>query len=171
MKISWVCLPPPGFEWHLTNLNNYVNLFPGSASEHLFGNIELAPLGGGSGFLGLPGDFTPPSRFVRAAFLQVTAPQRTTAFESILQCFHILNNFDIPIGAQFSEGEIPADIPSATQWTAATDMTHRILYYRTMYNSVIRSIDLHAIDFSKVQYRAKPLDVVKSQTIEIITVE
>lgn len=161
----------PGFEWHLTNLNNYVNLFPGGASEHLFGNIELAPLGGGSGFLGLPGDFTPPSRFVRAAFLQVTAPQRTTAFESILQCFHIRNNFDIPIGAQFSEGEIPTDIPSATQWTAATDMTHRILYYRTMYNSVIRSIDLHAIDFSKVQYRAKPLDVVKSQTIEIITVE
>lgn len=161
----------PGFEWHLTNLNNYVNLFPGSAPEHPFGNIGLAPLGGGSGFLGLPGDFTPPSRFVRAAFFQTTAPQRATAFESVLQCFHILNNFDIPIGVQYAEGETPADIPSATQWTAATDMTHRMLYYRTMYNSTIRSIDLRSIDFSKVKYRAKPLDAVKSQAVEAIVVE
>lgn len=161
----------PGFEWHLTNLNNYVNLFPGGAPGHPFGAIGLAPLGGGSGFLGLPGDFTPPSRFVRAAFFQTTAPQRATAFESVLQCFHILNNFDIPIGAQFSEGETPADIPSATQWTAATDMSHRTIYYRTMYNSTVRSIDLRLIDFSKVEYRAKPLDAVKSQAVEAIVVE
>ncbi len=160
----------PGFEWHLTNLGNYVNLFPGGVAGHPFGTIELAPLGGGSGFLGLPGDFTPPSRFVRAAFLQNSAPQRATAFESVLQCFQLLNNFDVPVGSQYAAGETPADIPSATQWTAATDMTHRMLYYRTMYNSTIRSIDLRAIDFSKVKYRAEPLDVVKSQTVEVITV-
>lgn len=161
----------PGFEWHLTNLNNYVNLFPGGVPGHPFGAIGLAPLGGGSGFLGLPGDFTPPSRFVRAAFFQTTAPQRATAFESVLQCFHILNNFDIPIGAQFSEGETPADIPSATQWTAATDMSHRTIYYRTMYNSTVRSIDLRLIDFSKVEYRAEPLDEVKAQAVEAVAVE
>lgn len=161
----------PGFEWHLTNLNNYVNLFPGSAPVHPFGDIELTPLGGGSGLLGLPGDFTPPSRFVRAAFFQATAPQRATAFESVLQCFHILNNFDIPIGAQFADGETPPDIPSATQWTAATDMAHRMLYYRTMYNSTIRSIDLRSIDFSKVRYQAMPLDTQKMQAVEAIVVE
>lgn len=161
----------PGFEWHLTNLRNYVNLSSGGVPAHPFGDVELSPLGSGSGFLGLPGDFTPPSRFVRAAFFQTTAPRRATAFESVLQCFHILNNFDIPVGAQFSDGKTPPDIPSATQWTAATDMAHRILYYRTMYNSTIHSIDLHSIDFSRVKYRARPLDAVKSQAVEAITVE
>ena len=121
--------------------------------------------------LGLPGDFTPPSRFVRATFFATTAPLWDTGFETVLQAFHILNNFDIPIGAQFSEGETPADIPSATQWTAATDMSHRTIYYRTMYNSTVRSIDLRQIDFSKVDYRAKPLDAVKAQAVEAIVVE
>ena len=161
----------PGFEWHLTNLANYVNLFPGNASVHPFGDVELAPVGGGSGFLGLPGDFTPPSRFVRAAFFQTTAPQCATALESVLQSFHILNNFDIPIGTEFPEGKAPADVPSATQWTAATDIAHRVLYYRTMHNSTVRSIDLRSIDFSKVEYRAKPLDAVKAQAMEAITIE
>lgn len=59
----------PGFEWQLTNLNNYVNLYPGDAPARRLSGITLRPIGGNSGFLGLPGDATPPSRFVRAAFL------------------------------------------------------------------------------------------------------
>ena len=80
--------------------------------------ITLRPIGGNSGFLGLPGDATPPSRFVRAAFYRATAPQRATGFETVQQCFHLLNNFDVPIGIEHPEGECP-DIPSATQWTSA----------------------------------------------------
>ena len=53
----------PGFEWQLTNLNNYVNLFPGSAPAQQLDSLTLQPFGAGSGFLGLPGDVTPPSRF------------------------------------------------------------------------------------------------------------
>ena len=44
----------PGFEWHLTNLNNYVNLYPGSAPDQRLSDEELHPIGGNSGFLGLP---------------------------------------------------------------------------------------------------------------------
>ena len=58
----------PGFEWQLTNLNNYVNLYPGDAPVRRLDGVTLRPTGGNSGFLGLPGDATPPSRFVRAAF-------------------------------------------------------------------------------------------------------
>lgn len=145
----------PGFEWQLTNLNNYVNLFPGTAPAQHLGNIELSSFGAGSGFLGIPGDVTPPSRFVRAAFYQTSAPQQDTPLKTVLQCFQILNNFDIPIGIEFKPGEVPCDIPSATQWTSATDMTNRIIYFRTMYNSAIRSIDLNTIDFTKVHYQAK----------------
>ena len=73
----------PGFEWQLTNLNNYVNLYPGSAPERRMEGVRLAAFGAGSGMLGLPGDVTPPSRFVRAAFYQTTAPQRATAFDAV----------------------------------------------------------------------------------------
>ena len=77
----------PGFEWQLTNLNNYVNLFPGTAPAQHLGNIELSSFGAGSGFLGIPGDVTPPSRFVRAAFYQTSAPQQDTSLKTVLQCF------------------------------------------------------------------------------------
>ena len=155
----------PGFEWQLTNLNNYVNLYPGSASSQRLGGRELKSFGAGSGFLGIPGDITPPSRFVRAAFYQATAPVQDTGLQAVLQGFQILNNFDIPVGIEFAEGTVPADIPSATQWTSATDITHGIIYYRTMYNSAVRSIDLNKIDFSRTAYKAVPLDTVKQQPV------
>lgn len=155
----------PGFEWQLTNLNNYVNLHPGGVPAKEFGAIRLAPLGGGSGLLGLPGDVTPPSRFVRAAFYQVSTPLRRTAEDTVRQCFQILNNFDIPVGIQFPLGEVAVDMPSATQWTAVTDVTNGIFYYRTMYDSTIRSIDLRTIDFRRVKYRVVPLDAVDRQPI------
>lgn len=160
----------PGYEWHLTNLNNYVNLFPGSAPNKKFGSYTLQPIGGNSGFLGLPGDATPPSRFVRAAFYRATAPQQATAWETVKQCFHILNNFDIPIGTEHAAGAGP-DIPSATQWTSAIDLTHRKVYYKTAYNSNIRCIDLATIDFSKVKYQSHPLDKSQEQPIEYVKIK
>lgn len=153
----------PGFEWHMTNLNNYVNLYSGTAGAHAFGDVQLASFGAGSGFLGIPGDVTPPSRFVRAAFFQTTAPVQSTAAAAVRQAFQILNNFDIPVGIEFPAGEVHADIPSATQWTTATDMTNRVIYYRTMYDSSIRSIALDRIDFAKCGYYDAPLDETKEQ--------
>ena len=161
----------PDLPWHLTNLNNYVNLYPGPAPAQQLGSAELKQFGAGSGFLGIPGDVTPPSRFVRAAFYQATAPQQDTAEKAVLQGFQILNNFDIPVGIEFTGGKVPADIPSATQWTSATDAAGGIIYFRTMYNSRIRSIDLNRIDFARVSYRAVPMDKAKAQPIEDITIE
>ncbi len=160
----------PGFEWHLANLNNYVNLFPGSAKPQKMGSLDIVAFGAGSGFLGMPGDVTPPSRFVRAAFYQISAPKLATADETVLQCFQILNNFDIPVGIESAAGEAVADIPSATQWTSATDIAGRKIYYRTMYDSAIRCIDLNTIDFSTTEYRSVPLDTVKRQPVVRISV-
>ena len=160
----------PGIEWHWTNLNNYINLQPGSTPQHPFGPLEMKNFGHGSGLLGLPGDFTPPSRFVRAAFFQLTAAQQPTAEETAVQAFHLLNNFDIPTGTELPWGKAPVDMPSATQFTVASDTHNRILYYRTMYNSNIRSIDLKSIDFNQVKYQSHPLDSTKKQPIERISV-
>lgn len=161
----------PGFEWQMTNLNNYVNLYPGTAPAHPLGTIELSSFGAGSGFLGMPGDVTPPSRFVRAAFYQTSAPPQETPLDAVRECFLILNSFEIPIGIEFPLGKVPCDIPSATQWTSATDMEDLVIYFRTMYNCAIRSIDLKTIDFSKVKYQATPMDINKHQPIEMIKIK
>ena len=159
----------PGFEWQVTNLNNYVNLRPGDVEPYKMDEKTLRAFGATAGFLGLPGDDTPPSRFVRAAFFRATAPQRATAFATVQECFHLLNNFDVPIGLEHPVGECP-DIPSATQWTSAIDLTHRVVYYKTAYNNTIRSIDLSQIDFGKVRYQVHPLDREPVQPVERITV-
>lgn len=160
----------PGFPWQVTNLNNYVNLFPGGAPAKKLGGVTIFPFGAGSGFLGLPGDVTPPSRFVRIAFYRATAPQLATADETVFQCFHILNNFDIPIGIEHPVGKAP-DIPSATQWTSAVDLTNRLIYYKTAYNNTIRCIDLKTIDFGRVAYQAHPLDTEQKQPVEMIRIQ
>lgn len=162
----------PGFPWHMTNLNNYVNLVPGSAPDNtLKPGVTLKSLGHGSGMLGLPGDFTPPSRFVRATFFQTTSPTWDTGFETVVQAFHILNNFDIPVGSQHIMSEIPKGLPSATQFTAATDQKSMRLYYRTAWNSNIRCIDLNSIDFHKVKYQSHPLDQQQVQPVEMVRIK
>ena len=161
----------PGFEWQMTNLNNYVNNFPGQATPNkLTDEVTLKQFGAGAGFHGIPGDVTPPSRFVRAAFYKATAPQYETSFETVKETFQILNNFDIPIGIEHTAGQAPADIPSATQWTTSADQSALKFYYRTAWNSTIRCIDLNTIDFGKVSYQVHPLDKVQDQPVETLKI-
>lgn len=160
----------PGYPWHITNLTNYVNLYPGTAKAHRFGNITLSPIEHGSGLRGMPGDMTPASRFVRVAFFQTSAPILPTAFETVNQAFVILKAMTIPIGVQFETDQKIPDIPSATQWTSVTDMTNNKLYYTTMYNSTIRRFDLNNIDFASVKYQSHPLDTEKAEPLVDATI-
>lgn len=161
----------PGFRWHMTNLDNYINLQPGTITDRsIKPGVTLHSLGHGSANLGLPGDFTSPSRFVRAAFFQTTAPVLNTGFDTVTQAFHILNNFDIPIGSQHESEDIPKGLPSGTQFTSATDLKAMKLYYRTAWNSNIRCIDLISIDFHKVKYQSHPLDKSNVQPVENVKI-
>ena len=155
----------PGFKWHLTNLDNYVNLVPGRAGPTPFGPIKLRSLSNGTGLLGLPGDFSSPSRFIRASFLKTYSLQQDTGHDTAMQAFHVLNNFDVPFGTSYKLGAAPFDMPSATQWTIATDLGNRIIYYHTMYNRAIRRINMNNIDFENVQFQYHPLDTLLKETI------
>lgn len=157
----------PSFPWQVTNLNNYVHMLPGPVTATKFGATELKAFGMGAGMTGLPGDITPPARFVRAFFYTHTMPTPADAHSGMLQAFHILNNFDLPIGIEFAPGEKTSGLPSATQWTTVTDLTNPTFYYRTMYNSQIRKIDLSKINFAEVAYQALPLDVNQQEVQEI----
>lgn len=67
----------PPFDWQQINLGNYVNLSPVNVPAKKLGTLEVVNYGQGSGFIGMPGDLTPPSRFVRASlFSQWPTPAR-----------------------------------------------------------------------------------------------
>jgi penicillin V acylase-like amidase (Ntn superfamily) len=91
----------------------------------------------------LPGDFTPPSRFVRAVAFSQAAIASDTAQQSVLQAFHILNNFDIPLGSvRQMMGGTP--IAEFTAWTSASDLKNLRWHFRTYNDQSIRCIDLRA---------------------------
>ena len=89
----------PEFPWHTTNLKNYINLKAENVEQGDFNGTSLSKLGEGSGLVGLPGDFTPPSRFVRAAYFVSNTPKDLDRNKAILQAFRILSQSDIPTGA------------------------------------------------------------------------
>ncbi|MFO0917633.1 MAG: choloylglycine hydrolase family protein [Planctomycetaceae bacterium] len=135
----------PTFDWHMTNLGNYVTLSKKNVERVDLAGNEIKGLGQGSGMLGLPGDFTPPSRFVRAVAYSKTALPVTTAKEGVLQAFHILNQFDIPKGA--AQGvEHGQEVYDYTLWTSAADLKNLRYYFRTYDNSRIRMVDMKTLD-------------------------
>ncbi|MEI8365110.1 MAG: choloylglycine hydrolase family protein [Parachlamydiaceae bacterium] len=137
----------PAFDWHMTNLRNFINLTPINAKPLTIAGMTLAPFGQGSGMVGLPGDFTPPSRFVRAAIFSVTAIPSPTAKEAVLQAFHILNQFDIPVGAARTvvNGVTYSD---STQITCVRDPQALQYYFKTYDDQTIKMVDLTKFDLN-----------------------
>jgi choloylglycine hydrolase len=137
----------PSFDWHQTNLRNYIHLSPDNAKPIVESGETLTGFGQGTGMWGLPGDFTPPSRFVRAvAFTQTAAPS-DTAEQCVQQAFHILNQFDLPRGAIRAKDDGKTAV-EYTNWTTAADMKHLRYYFNTYKSRVIRMVDLNKVDLS-----------------------
>ena len=88
----------PTFDWHLTNLKNYVKISPVNAEPITIDGQTIASFGQGSGLLGIPGDPTPPSRFIRALGYTMSAKRLPSGIQSVRLAEHILNDFDIPLG-------------------------------------------------------------------------
>lgn len=137
----------PDFTWQLTNLRNYTHLSPYNDEKNALGPLELTPFGHSSGLLGLPGSFTPPARFVRAAFLSQLALKPKTANQARTLLFHILDFFNIPIGVlrESKEGKTVYDY---TQWTAGVDLKAKKYYWHTYVNRDLRMVDLMAFDLT-----------------------
>lgn len=139
----------PTYDWHMTNLANYINLSPKDVEQEKLGGTTLWAFGSGSGMLGLPGDFTPPSRFVRAAMFSQAATANETAEDAVLAAFHILNQFDIPKGSVINAA-VGEPTPEITEWTSVADLKNLRWYFRTVADQSIRVVDLkEALDAAK----------------------
>ncbi|MFI4957313.1 MAG: linear amide C-N hydrolase [Gammaproteobacteria bacterium] len=135
----------PTFDWHMTNLGNYTNLTPVGASPVEVDGVTLQAFGSGSGLHGLPGDFTPPSRFVRAAVFSATAVQADTGRDAVLEVFHLLNQFDIPKGSVRDKNG-NAMLVEYTLATSVKDPTAMQYFLRTYEDQTIKVIDLNKFD-------------------------
>lgn len=144
----------PKYEWQVTNLRNYINLSPTNPQPVTAKGITYTGTGQGTGAVGLPGDASPPSRFVKTAFMLKNVFAAQNASELLNLAEHIINNVDLPAGYVRSTeaGKTETD---TTQWVVFKDMTHKLLYYRTYNNMTLRSVDMSNIDFSENAPRLK----------------
>jgi len=165
----------PEFPWMLTNLANYLNLTASYPANQKIGDLELSAFGMGGGSRGLPGDFTPPSRFVRMAFfLQNALPQKTSD-EAVGTMFHFLNNFDIPPGVAMPPAGTSEKLPDYTSWTVVSDLAKKHYHWKTYGNPNVRVIDLaqalQAAGDKMVTVEMGPQDHSSFTPSEVVTVK
>jgi choloylglycine hydrolase len=133
----------PSYDWHLTNLRNYIGLQAENREAITVGDLSLPAFGQGSGMVGLPGDFSSPSRFVRAVAFANSALPSSTTDDAVFQAFHILNAFDIPKGAIRDAG--PDGVHTDyTVWSSAADTANRTYYYKTYITQAVEMVDVRA---------------------------
>jgi choloylglycine hydrolase len=131
----------PSFDWMITYLSNFVNLSATNVPQIDLGGVVIKQFGQGSGLVGLPGDFSPPSRLVRmVAFTQSALPVKGPQ-AGLNLAMTIINNVDIPQGSVRDKGEktMRYDI---TQWAVAADLAGKKYYFRTHDNKNWRYVDL-----------------------------
>lgn len=128
----------PTFDWHIANLNQYTRLSPKQPKSTHWGNQKLTPTGVGAGLLGLPGDFYPPSRFIRAAFFKNHSLFLDTKDSTLTEIFHILNNVAMFGGAVLSL----ENKEYVTLYTSCMCLESGTYYYKTYENSQINAIEM-----------------------------
>lgn len=128
----------PGFAWHAENVRNYLNVTPEVPRPLSWGSAELTAYGSGGGMRGLPGDYSSPSRFVRAAYLNAHYPQQATEADNVSRLFHTLGGAAMVDGAaRMADGTFERTI--YTSGFSARTLTY---HYADYDNPAIRSISL-----------------------------
>jgi len=138
----------PAFDWQLTNLRNYVNLDPYDKEEKMIAGVKICPPGSGTGWLGMPGDWSPPSRFIRTVMMVHSADPVNTAMEGVNLAEHILNAVDIPMGVIKTKDIKNKDMIDYTQWIVIKDLTNKVLYFRSYQDLSLKKIDMKKLNFS-----------------------
>lgn len=140
----------PPFPWQTINLKNYIQVRAKNPQPIQVQGTILGPPGQGGGFLGIPGDWTPPSRFVRTTAMLQFAEAATNTESGIILAQHILNAVDIPRG-DVRETIDEREFTDYTQWVLIKDLTNKAIYFRSYGNLTLRKLDLKNVDFNQQQ--------------------
>lgn len=132
----------PPFDYHLLHMNNYMGLHEGFAENKISPKTTFMNYSLGLGALGLPGDFSSSSRFVKAVFVKEKSVCDGNEKESVNQFFHILNSVAMPKGCVLTKnGEY-----EYTRYSCCCDTDTQVYYYITYENLSICQVDMHAVD-------------------------
>jgi len=143
----------PAFDYHMQHLADYMGV-TGAIPENRFASqLNLKPYSLGMGSIGLPGDMSSSSRFVRAAFIKMNSKSGESESESISQFFHILASVAQPRGCT----QVRDDEYEFTLYSSCCNTDKGIYYYRTYENSQITAVDMHRENLDGTQLICYPL--------------
>jgi choloylglycine hydrolase len=129
----------PPFKEQMFQLNNYMHLSTRSPQNHFSDKLPLSVYGRGMGAIGLPGDLSSQSRFVRAAFVKMNAVSGDSENESVSQFFHILGSVDQQRGCcEVEDGKYEYTI-----YTGCCNADKGVYYYTTYDNHQITAVDMY----------------------------
>lgn len=137
----------PPFDQQLFALNHYRNLSPKQPENRFSSELDLPCYSRGMGAIGLPGDLSSQSRFVRASFVKMNSVSKDSESESVSQFFHILGSVDQQRGCC----EVEQGIYEITLYTSCCNATKGIYYYTSYDNHQITAVDMYKEDLAGEQ--------------------
>lgn len=140
----------PPFPYQMTHLADYMGVSAGMPENRLAPAVDLRAYSRGMGGMGLPGDLSSDSRFVRAAFTRMNALPEP---DGVTQFFHILGSVEQPMGCC----DLGGGRYEYTVYTSCCDTKKGIYYYRTYRNSRITGIDMRSADLDSPELAVFPL--------------
>lgn len=143
----------PPFKEQMFQLNNYMHVSPKVPQNHFSDKLPLHTYSRGMGALGLPGDLSSQSRFVRAAFTKMNSVSGDSEAESVSQFFHILGSVDQQRGCcEVEDGKYEITI-----YTSCCNTDKGIYYYTTYENHQITAIDMYKEKLNDTHLKRYPL--------------
>ena len=134
----------PPFPYHAVRVAELMRLSDAFPENRLLSRVELPVFSGGLGAVGLPGDWSSPSRFLRAVFLSEKTVHGETGEEEISRLFHVLSAVSQPSGcARTRDG-----LPIRTVYTAVADLAGSCYYFTTYENRTPRVISFADVPLS-----------------------
>ena len=147
----------PNYDWHKTNLANYLGAQTKGFKTKMFGDQEVIPLGS-NGTFRLPGGYTAVDRFVRTAYNRTYTEEPKDAKQAVNTILHMLDSVTIPRGVNLKDN----GDPSYTQYQTVLDLTNKVMYFVPYGNRTVYSVKMTE-DLIKNQKEPKEFEVALKQ--------
>ena len=142
----------PSFDYHMMHLSDYMQLSNQTAENRFFSDA-LKAYSRGMGAMGLPGDWSSASRFVRAAFVRKNSTCEKSELASVSQFFHMLGAVSVPKGCmQLEDGRC-----QFTAYTSCMNLDRKVYYYTTYENNRLSAVNLHRFKLDGMELKCFPL--------------